>query len=147
MRQQLVRLNRQQYLLSCHQKGKSGCCSGLLACCCCCCHYCCPAATRLSVADRCLAVADHCLAVVLGVRVCLLRVLCLLRYLYRADTYREANLDLRTTPDNITYYRKVQSCQVVLPALYRAMTPLYPHYSPFSNEWQRETYTRLQAKN
>ena len=105
---------RSSATLSCHQKGESCCCSGLLACCRCCCYYC------LAVADHCLAVADHCLAVVLGVQVCLLCVPCVLGYLYRADTCREANLDLRTTPANIAYYREVQSCQVILPAVYSA---------------------------
>ena len=62
--------------------------------------------TRLSDANRCLAVAEHCLVVVRGVRVCLLCIQCLLRYLYRAGTYREANLDVRTTPNDIAGKKK-----------------------------------------
>ena len=34
-------------------------------------------------------------------------------------------------PHIATYFREFQSCQVVLPALYRAMVPLNRHYSPF----------------
>ena len=118
MRQQVVRLDRQQYFLSCHQRRESCCCSGLLACCRCCCFYCCcSAAARLSVADRCMAVDDHCLAVVLGVRVCLLCVPCLLRYLYRACTYREANLEQRQTTSTTTEGFSHAKCYI-LPAMH-----------------------------
>ena len=101
MRQQVVRLDCQRQFLSattaCHTSSEEGGKLLLLLwstclCCRCCCYYC-PAATRLSVADRCLAVAGHWLAVVRGVRVCLLGVPCLLRY-------------LRTTTNNIAGRKK-----------------------------------------
>ena len=70
--------------------------------------------TRFSVADRSLAVPDHCLAVVRGVRVGLPCVPCLLRYLYRAGTYREANLSTfeqrQTTPQEGRAWGNAERC-------------------------------------
>ena len=108
MRQQVVRLDRQQLLsaitLVTHQKEKAASlvCLPVVAT---------PAALllheTLCMADRCLAVSEHCLAVGRVVRVCLLCVPYLLRYLYQAAVaYREANLNLDTTPDMIAGRKK-----------------------------------------